>query len=260
MREIISELLKNELFSIGDIHFYAYGLCIAIGIVLGLTIVPKRLKSYPEIKSDIYNFILFVILTGFLGAKLLSLITTINRIWEYGFVEWIKYSGLVVYGGIILGTLSAYFYVKKKNENFFYYADFIMPLVALVQGFGRIGCLFAGCCYGKPTDSVFSVTYIYSDNAPLNIPLFPSQLVSALFDIILFVVLLLIDRYAKKYTGQILVNYLIVYSIGRFIIEFFRGDEVRGRFLIFSTSQWISIVLIIISLYLMKRLKGKTGE
>ena len=149
-------------------------------------------------------------------------------------------SGFVVFGGIIGGILTGFLYCRIKGLIFFKYADVILPSVALAQGFGRIGCFLAGCCYGKETESFFSVIFQNSEYAPNHVALIPTQLYSSGLDFLHFLLLLLIAR-NKKADGQVTACYLIFYSVGRFVIEFFRGDIIRGRVGILSTSKFISI-------------------
>lgn len=115
-----------------------------------------------------------------------------------------------------------------------------MPSVALAQGFGRIRCLLAGCCYGKETDSIFAITFHESEFAPNNVPLIPTEIYSSVLDFAHFALLLFIASRKKK-DGQVAACYLIFYSIGRFILEFFRGDLIRGSVGVLSTSQFISL-------------------
>ena len=146
-------------------------------------------------------------------------------------------------GAIIGGALG-----KMKKVNFLTYFDLIMPQVALAQGFGRIGCFFAGCCYGRETTSRFSIEYWNSNLAPNGVKLIPTQLMSSAGDFVIFALLLL---FARKNTtkGRVGALYLILYSIGRFIIEMFR-DDYRGSVGALSTSQFISIGMFIIGLVL----------
>ena len=152
--------------------------------------------------------------------------------------------GFVVYGGVIAGILAANIYCKIKKLHFLSYLDVAVPSIALAQGFGRIGCFLAGCCYGHESDLPIAVTFKNSSYAPNGIPLFPSQLVSSAFDFAHFFVLCALAR-KNKTPGRIGAFYLIFYSIGRFIIEFFRGDLERGNVGTLSTSQFISIFVMI---------------
>lgn len=157
-----------------------------------------------------------------------------------GFILDTLSDGFVVYGGILGGILAGWIYCKNKKVNFWKYFDLVMPSVALAQGFGRIGCLLAGCCYGKETDSIFAITFHESEFAPNNVPLIPTEIYSSVLDFAHFALLLFIASRKKK-NGQVAACYLIFYSIGRFILEFFRGDLIRGSVGVLSTSQFISL-------------------
>ena len=150
--------------------------------------------------------------------------------------------GFVVYGGIIGGVLGGYVLSRIKHISFFQYADLVMPSVALAQGFGRIGCFLAGCCYGMPTHSHFAIVFHNSDFAPNNIPLVPTQLISSGLDFLHCLLLLYAAKKCKK-QGQVVSLYLICYSLGRFVLEFFRGDLNRGAVGSLSTSQFISLFI-----------------
>ena len=150
----------------------------------------------------------------------------------------------MVYGGIIGGILSGWIYCRVKKLKFLSYFDLMMPSIALAQGFGRIGCFLAGCCYGKETSGPLSVTFTNSDFAPNNVALIPTQIYSSILDFGHFFLLLYIARH-KKADGQVAACYLIFYSIGRFVLEFFRGDLERGSVGNLSTSQFISIFTVL---------------
>ena len=120
------------------------------------------------------------------------------------------------------------------------YFDLGMPSVALAQAFGRIGCFWAGCCYGRQTDSAIGFAYTCSDFAPNGVALFPTQLLSSALDFLNFLVLVLLAK-KKKAEGQIAGLYLIFYSVGRFGLEYLRGDLERGSVGSLSTSQFIAI-------------------
>ena len=218
--------MKNELLTIGPFTIYGYGLMIAIGIVAGCLTAEYRARKQGLDSEQIFPMILWCLVGGFLCAKLLFWITEWKSIaQDPGFMMETLSSGFVVFGGILI---------------FFKYADVILPSVALAQGFGRIGCFLAGCCYGKETESFFSVIFQNSEYAPNHVALIPTQLYSSGLDFLHFLLLLLIAR-NKKADGQVTACYLIFYSVGRFVIEFFRGDIIRGSVGILSTSQFISI-------------------
>jgi len=182
--------------------------------------------------------------------------------------------GFVLYGGIIGGFLSATIFIIKKKMNFLKILDISAPVLALGVGIGRIGCFMAGCCFGNYTSSFLGISFpagspafkkhleIYPDlmhNHTSSLTVIPTQLFSAGANFIIFLYLYFLLRKKKKYNGQLFIQFLILYSIFRFIIEFFRGDD-RGNLLFFSTSQWISIIVVVLSIiarFIIKNLNKK---
>ena len=110
-----------------------------------------------------------------------------------------------------------------------------MPAVSFAQGCGRLGCFFAGCCYGRETDSWFSITFTHSDFAPNGVKLLPTQLMSSAGDFLICGLLLLYAGRKPK-EGQVAAGYMVLYGIGRFIIEFFRNDDI-GSVVVISKSK-----------------------
>ena len=153
-------------------------------------------------------------------------------------------NGFVLYGGIIGGILAAMMYCKFKRVSFLQYFDLTVPSVALAQGFGRIDCFLAGCCYGRETDTAIGIAFHNSPIAHNGVKLIPTQLFSSAGDFLIAVVLLVYARKDRK-RGKVGALYLILYSVGRFIIEFFRNDY-RGSIGILSTSQFISLMILVI--------------
>lgn len=125
------------------------------------------------------------------------------------------------------------------------YLDLTLPSVALAQGFGRIGCLLAGCCYGRETESAFSITFEHSAYAPNGVALIPTQIISSGLDYLHFIILLIFVKKWKKKDGQVTGLYFMLYSAGRFILEYFRGDLERGSVGVLSTSQFIAIFIFL---------------
>lgn len=133
----------------------------------------------------------------------------------------------------------------RKKASFYEYAAVIVPAIPLAHAIGRIGCFLAGCCYGRIVDTPISVCYHNPiGGAPVGVPVFPIQLVESACNILVFVILLIYTRKRLK-AGSVLFLYAILYGIERFCLEYFRADEIRGIFLGLSTSQWISIAMII---------------
>ena len=236
--------MKNELLRIGPFTIYGYGLMIAIGILAAYFTGEYRAKKRKLPYEHVFYLVVWCVVGGFLGAKILYWITEWKSILENpGFLSATLTDGFVVFGGIVGGIFTAYVYCRVKKLNFLKFFDTLMPSVALAQGFGRIGCLLAGCCYGRETDSIISVTFQNSDFAPNHVALIPTQLYSSILDFLHFGILLYIAR-RKKADGQVAAFYLIFYSIGRFVLEFFRGDLIRGSVGSLSTSQFISLFIL----------------
>lgn len=233
--------MKNELLTIGPLTVYGYGFMIAMGILAAYITAEYRARKLRLPYEHVFYLVLWCVGGGFASAKVLFWITEWKTILQNPkFLLYTMGDGFVVMGGIIGGILTGYLYCKIKKLDFFEFFDLVMPSVALAQGFGRIGCFLAGCCYGKETESILSITFRNSDFAPNGVALIPTQIYSSLLDFLHFFVLLFIARH-KKAGGQVAACYLILYSAGRFILEFFRGDIARGSVGVLSTSQFISI-------------------
>lgn len=252
--------MYNDILTIGKFTLHGYGLMIGLGFLFGVLWgmhLAKKRGMNPEFVLDLA---LFILILGFAGGKLLFIITMIpdiiNGTYTFGDVS----NGFVVYGGIITALIVGLVFCHIKKIDYLAMGDIIAPSTALVQGFGRIGCLLAGCCYGCETTSNFAITFTHSDYAPNNVPLFPSQPVSSALNFINFALLtLLAKRFSKP--GQIFALYLINYSIGRFVIEFFRGDLIRGSVGSLSTSQFISIFIFVFGIiFFIRNTKKATGQ
>ena len=192
-----------------------------------------------------------------MGAKILYWITEWKSIAENpGFLRDTLTDGFVVFGGIIGGIITAYVYCTVEKLDFLRFFDTLMPSVALAQGFGRIGCLLAGCCYGKEAAGGFSVTFHTSTFAPNGVALIPTQIYSSILDFLHYGLLLLILQRQKK-NGETAACYLIFYSAGRFVLEFFRGDLARGSVGALSTSQFISLFTFAAGIALLVFFAGK---
>lgn len=196
----------------------------------------------------------------FIGAKLLGIILNILKCIQNGeniCKETFIQSGIIYYGGLI-GIILSFFYLSKYKNNrnplevndaF----DSFVILIPLFHVFGRIGCFFSGCCYGIERKTFISVLYTINsvENGISTSWRIPTQLIEAYFEFIVFVLLLFLFM-KTKCQGKLLNIYLLAYSVGRFCLEFIRGDEVRGKFFFLSTSQWISCCLFLYAIIKMK--------
>ena len=235
---------------IGPITIHMYGVMIAAGFLAALLMTLRRGKKRGYDEDLIWGIFFCAIIGGMLGTRILYYIVEIPEILKDPSILWDFKNGYVVYGGIIGGILVGWLYCRIKKLKFLEYFDLMMPSIALAQGFGRIGCFLAGCCYGKETSGPLAVTFTNSDFAPNNVALIPTQIYSGFLDFAHFLLLLYVAKH-KKADGQVAACYLIFYSIGRFVIEFFRGDIERGSVGVLSTSQFISIFTTVAGIILL---------
>lgn len=250
-----------ELFSVGPVTVYSYGLMIAIGVIAAIWLADTwAVKSGVAEDGFMFNLGIFSVVGGFLGSKLLFWITILPDILANPSIMLDFTNGFVVYGGLIGGILTAVVYCRVKKADFFACFDIAAPAIALAQFFGRIGCFLAGCCYGRHTESAFGVVFEHSLYAPPGEKLFPVQLVSSLLNLLNFLLLSYLWKKADLKKGAVGALYIITYSIGRFILEFFRGDLERGSVGMLSTSQFISVFTFVIGIVLFIRLPGGQEE
>lgn len=230
----------------------SYGLMMAIAFITAILISYIRAKKAGKNPDTILDLAIAAIILGLGSAYLLYIFVTypLSEIWnsiKSGSFAVFKDGGLVFYGGVIGGALAVIGYLKLiKKERVWDYAAIIVPTIPLAHALGRVGCFLAGCCYGKCVETPISVIYENPiGGAPVGVPVFPIQLVEAACNIVVFVILMLyVGKKLKR--GSVLFLYMILYGIERFVLEYFRYDEIRGIFLGLSTSQWISIAMVII--------------
>ncbi len=239
--------MYNNLFSIGPVTMHGYGLMIAVGVILAVILAVLRSPKKGLDENMIYGIGIVALLSGFFGAKLLycliNFYSFLDNPWEF-----LSGSGFVVYGGIVGGVVAAMLYCRVKKVSFLKYLDLLVPSVALAQGFGRIGCFLAGCCYGRETDAWYGVTFPDGSLAPGGVQLIPTQLFSSVGDFTIALLLLLHAR-KNRPDGKTGAAYLVLYSVGRFLIEFLRNDN-RGSIAFLSTSQFIALLILVMGLAL----------
>ena len=256
--------MYNDLFSIGPLTFHTYGLMTAIGIIAAYLLMERRAKQNnftEEQQSKTLGLILFCLIFGYLGSKILYILTILPRLLEDPAVFLQSLSGgWVVFGGLLGGMFGAWLFCHWQKLPVGRYFDLAFPAVALAQAFGRVGCFFAGCCYGVETDSAFSIVFQHSQYAPNHVHLVPTQLISAVLDLVLCLFLLWYEKNKEKYSGELAALYLILYSAGRFVLEFWRGDLIRGAVGPLSTSQFIGLFTLLAGIVLLVLIRRKKGE
>ena len=233
--------MKNEILKIGPVTLYGYGMMIGIGVLLGWMMAQYRASRRKMDPDFLFTLAFWALAGGFGGAKLLFWLCQWREILrDPSFILWTMGDGFVVYGGIAGGILAAWFRCRRQNEDFLQWLDLLLPSVALGQGFGRLGCFLAGCCYGRETDHFPYVVFHSSQYAPNGVKLIPAQLWFSLLDFVNAAVLIRLSQRGWR-KGRIGALYLLNYSVGRFCLEWIRGDAERGFIGPLSTSQFLSL-------------------
>lgn len=258
-----------RLLEFGPITVYTYGVLLAAAYLLGLKFAMVRAKRRGLDQTRILDLGIYIIISALLGAKLLLLVTDFQTFRsDPRELLMLARSGGVFYGGLILAVVVALWYIRRVGLPLWTTCDVFAPAIALGHVIGRFGCLFAGCCYGKPTSLPWGITFtdpyaMANAGTPLNRPLHPTQLYEAGAELLILIFLLVTERRGRPFPGRTFWLYMLLYAISRFIIEIFRGDE-RGTVLMFSTSQFISIILAPLAVgmlvYLSRRAEAPVPE
>ncbi len=244
-----------RLLQIGSFSLPTYGFLVAMGVLIGMYICARLARTQGILEDDAWNLGILMVLSGIVGAKILLIAN-----------EWPHYSqnpreifsmamlqsGGVFSGGLLGALLAGYLYMRVHKMPLWKTLDSFAPGLAFGHVLGRLGCFSAGCCYGKPTDWPWGVTFTSSVAASqtgvsLGVHLHPTQLIEGAAELVNFFILLWLFR-RKSFDGQVFGTFMVLYGIERFFIEFLRGDEGRGLLFggILTTTQAISIGLVIV--------------
>ena len=256
----------TKIVSLGPVTIHTYGLLLALAFIAAIWLTSRNAKREGLDPDAIWNLGLVIIFSALVGAKLLLFVSDFSYYSqnprEIFSLSTLRSAG-VYYGGLILALAASAVYLRRSGLPGWVTADLAAPGIALGQSIGRLGCLSAGCCYGKATVLPWAITFTDSyahENVgvPLNTPLHPTQLYESIATLAIF--LFLVWRLGRKhFPGQIIGLYLILYSPLRFIIEFFRDDH-RGSVLggALSTSQFIGILTLAGALIAYIVLRGRS--
>jgi phosphatidylglycerol:prolipoprotein diacylglycerol transferase len=259
----IPRLFTIGSLSIGPFTVYTYGVLLAASYLLGLRLAMWRAKKRGLDANRVLDLGIYIIIAALIGAKLLLLIVDFDQFRRDPAEIWtLVRSGGVFYGGLIVAVVVAFWYIWKHNLPFWTTCDVFAPGIALGHVTGRLGCLAAGCCYGKPTDVgwgiVFTNPLAYANvGTPLNVPLHPTQIYEAAAELVILILLLATERKGRYFPGRTFWLYMFLYAVSRYVIEIYRGDP-RGVILGMSTSQFISVVLAPLSIAMLVWL-ARTG-
>lgn len=254
---------------LGGITIYSYGLMVALGFVAAIFWVAYESRRLGQSPAKAMDLIFCVIIAGIVGSRILHIAISerarfisdplmIFRIWE---------GGLVFYGGLVAAIVVAIWFIRRNGMPMLRTMDIFAPAVALGHAVGRVGCFLAGCCYGRQCspDAWYGVVFPAGTRsfAPTGVPLYPTQLMEVAGELSIFAVLVFISR-RKRFEGQVITTYLMLYAVLRSFNELFRGDSERG-FLIegwLSTSQFIALILFAAgaAVYVWKWRRREKGE
>lgn len=247
-----------KLFEFGPLTVHTYGFLLAVAFLAGLAMASWRARKEGIEGNKVWDLGVLMILSGLVGAKFILIVTE----WDYYSANPADLFSLatlraagVWYGGLLAALAATAVYLWRSGLPAWKVADIFAPSVALGHAIGRLGCFFAGCDYGRPTARPWGVTFT-SDYAnetvgvPLNVPIHPTQLYESGAEALILVILL-VWYPRKKFDGQIVCLYLLLYGCVRFFIEFLRGDSERG--FVFgsslSTSQFVSLLVVPAALF-----------
>lgn len=246
-----------RLFTIGDsVTLHTYGLMMASALLVGIYVSSRFARRAGLDPGTVWNLGVYMALAGLLGSKLLLVLsvwsTNSGNVREFFSLNTL-FAGGVWYGGLLLATTVCGVYAWWNRMSFAALGDVYSPGVAAGYALGRLGCFSAGCCWGKPLEAAWAVTFTdpYSARVvgvPLGIPLHPTQLYSAAASALIFLLLVFLWR-RRRFNGQIFAAYMMLYAVARFAIEFYRGDP-RGDYFFngaLSQAQTICIALFVVA-------------
>ena len=249
------------LFRIGDFPVNTYGVFLALAFLSAILVTVKLAERDGLPKQKIYDLSLWMLLASLIGSKILMLFTEPEyrqNLWQLLSLDFLR-SGGVFYGGLLGAVIVGYLLMRHYKLPWWRTADACAPGIALGNFFGRQGCFAAGCCWGKPTTLPWGVKFSELGHqitgVPIDTHLHPTQLYESFAMLSVFFFLLWLHRH-RKFTGQVILSYALLYSVVRFAIEFVRDDP-RGDILGLtsltglSTSQMLSLVVGITALILL---------
>ena len=249
------------LFRIGDFPVNTYGVFLALAFLCAILVTVKLAERDGLPRQKIYDLSLWMLLASLIGSKILMMFTEPEyrqNLWQLLSLDFLR-SGGVFYGGLLGAVIVGYLLMRHYKLPWWRTADACAPGIALGNFFGRQGCFSAGCCWGEPTTLPWGVKFTELGHqitgVPIDTHLHPTQLYESFAMLIVFFFLLWLFRH-RKFTGQVILFYALLYSVVRFSIEFVRDDP-RGDILGLtsltglSTSQMLSIVVGITALILL---------
>jgi phosphatidylglycerol---prolipoprotein diacylglyceryl transferase len=245
------------LFEFGGFTIYSYGVLLAAAYLLGLQFALIRARSRGLDRERVMDLGIWIIISALVGAKLLLLVVDYRPFLANPrtIVDLLR-SGGVFYGGLIAAVTVALAYIWRHRMPMWTTTDVFAPGIALGHVVGRLGCLLAGCCFGRPTSVPWAISFhdpnaFATSGTPLGVSLHPTQLYEAGAEALILVFLLAFERRGRPFPGRTFWSYMLLYGVSRFIIEFYRGDPRGTVFDALSTSQFVSVILVPVSVVML---------
>lgn len=241
-----------------------YGVMAGAGILLAVLYLYGAQRRCPEIRADAELTFVYGLIGMAVGAKLLALLTELPELiealpllWQSPevFLQTYLLSGFVFYGGLYGALLAVWLYGRHSRCGVSALLRALLPVIPLIHAFGRLGCFCAGCCYGKASQSL-GIAFSCSEIAPNGVALLPVQLIEAGWELLLLVLLWQLSRRGRS-GWRMLGLYLLLYSLERFVLEFWRGDAYRGFIGPLALSQWIALLSVAVGTWLLLRPRKK---
>ena len=233
-------------FTIGNIDVRWYGIFIAIGILLGVTLSCKRAPRHGLVDDDILDVFIWAIPSGVIGARVYYVLFNLDMYHSLGEMLNVRNGGLAIHGTLIFGIAAVLIVCWRKKISALNMLDLFMPMVALAQAIGRWGNFFNGEAHGGPTDLPWGIMV---DGVKVH----PTFLYESLWCLMLFILLSWLDKNKRTFNGQVICIYGILYSIERYFVEGLRTDSLMiGPF---RQAQVLSITVIIVCIFLYRYCK-----
>lgn len=248
--------------AVGPFTLHTYGVLVALGFLAALVVVMRGARREGLRSESVLDVAFVAVLAAIVGSRLLYVIFNLRdyladplrilKVWE---------GGLVFHGGLLLAIPACLYLVRRENLPPWTTADVFAPAIALGQAIGRIGCFAAGCCYGAPWDPPFCVTFTHPESlAPLDVPLFPSQLFAFASGLLVYVVLAAY-RPRRRAPGQVFWLYLVLASLARVAEDAFRAPEAKSAILPWlSVTQAIALAIAAVAYVLFQRFGRRAGR
>ncbi|AFM42816.1 prolipoprotein diacylglyceryl transferase [Desulfosporosinus acidiphilus SJ4] len=244
--------MRQVLFSIGGFPLRSYGVVVVLAIIIGFGVAYHLASSEKEYRQHLLDLVVYAVIGSIIGA----------RLWQVFFYEWGYYSlhlaeifmiwlgGMAIQGALVGAFIVGWIYTRKYQFDFWKMADIAAPGIILGQAIGRIACFLNGDAFGRPTNLGFGLVYPQGTPAYAaygSQPLWPAEVWEGQWDMIVFALIIILSRWRKWPKGILFLTYIVLYSLGRFGLEFMRGDGARYLFN-WTSAQWSSIGMIVIAL------------